>query len=99
MLGLAHEPLDLHELALLPDEEVKRRLVSIRGIGEWTAEWFLARHLARPRAWPVGDVALDKAVRAFYPDVTDLEAARERFEPFQNLSAHYLLTGARLAVG
>jgi len=99
VLGLSHEPLDLHELALLPDEEVKRRLVSIRGIGEWTAEWFLARHLARPRAWPVGDVALDKAVRAFYPDVTDLEEARERFEPFQNLSAHYLLTGARLAVG
>ena len=99
VLGLAHEPLDLQELALLSDQEVKRRLVSIRGIGEWTAEWFLARHLARPRAWPVGDVALDKAVRSFYPDVTDLEAARERFQPFQNLSAHYLLTGARLAVG
>jgi 3-methyladenine DNA glycosylase/8-oxoguanine DNA glycosylase len=98
VLGLAHEPLDLHELALLPDDEVKRRLVSIRGIGEWTAEWFLARHLARPRAWPVGDVALEKAVRAFYPDVTDLEAARERFEPFQNLSAHYLLTGHRLSL-
>jgi len=96
---LAEEPIDLAELASLADEEVKARLVSIRGIGEWTAEWFLARHLARPRAWPVGDVALDKAVRAFYPDVTDLEAARERFEPFQNLSAHYLLTGARLAVG
>ena len=96
VLGLAQEPVDLDELASLPDDEVKRRLVSIRGLGEWTAEWFLARHLARPRAWPVGDVALDKAVRAFYPDVTDLEAARERFEPFQNLSAHYLLTGARV---
>ncbi len=96
VLGLAQEPVDLHELASLPDDEVKRRLVSIRGLGEWTAEWFLARHLARPRAWPVGDVALEKAVRAFYPDVTDLEAARERFEPFQNLSAHYLLTGARV---
>jgi DNA-3-methyladenine glycosylase II len=98
VLGLAQEPLDLHELALLPDDEVKRRLVSIRGIGEWTAEWFLARHLARPRAWPVGDVALEKAVRAFYPDVTDLESARARFEPFQNLSAHYLLTGRRLSL-
>jgi DNA-3-methyladenine glycosylase II len=99
VLGLAQEPVDLHELAAVPDEEVKRRLVSIRGIGEWTAEWFLARHLARPRAWPVGDVALEKAVRGFYPDVTGLEVARERFEPFQNLSAHYLLTGARLAIG
>jgi DNA-3-methyladenine glycosylase II len=96
VLGLAHEPLDLDELASLPDDEVKRRLVSIRGIGEWTAEWFLARHLARPHAWPVGDVALEKAVAAFYPDAGDLRSARERFEPFQNLSAHYLLTGARV---
>jgi 3-methyladenine DNA glycosylase/8-oxoguanine DNA glycosylase len=67
VLALAQEPVDLHELASLPDDEVKRRLVSIRGIGEWTAEWFLARHLARPRAWPVGDIALEKAVKAFLP--------------------------------
>ena len=97
MLGLAQEPLDLSELASLPDEEVKQRLVAIRGIGEWTAEWFLARHLARPRAWPVGDVALDKAVRAFYPEAGDVREFGLRFEPFQNLTAHYLLTGARLA--
>jgi 3-methyladenine DNA glycosylase/8-oxoguanine DNA glycosylase len=95
VLGLAREPIDLDELADLPDEEVKRRLVALRGIGEWTAEWFLARHLARPRAWPVGDVALEKAVRGFYPDVRDLESTRERFDPFQNLSAHYMLTGLR----
>ena len=97
VLGLAAEPLDLHELASLPDDEVKRRLVGLRGIGEWTAEWFLARHLARPRAWPVGDLALDKAVRAFYPEARDIRAFGERFDPFQNLAAHYLLTGARLA--
>jgi DNA-3-methyladenine glycosylase II len=95
VLGLAQEPVDLHELASLPDEEVKQRLVSIRGIGEWTAEWFLARHLARRRAWPVGDVALEKAVAAFYPGAGDLHEARARLEPFQNLSAHYLLTGLR----
>jgi DNA-3-methyladenine glycosylase II len=95
VLGLAQEPLDLSELASLHDEEVKRRLVSIRGIGEWTAEWFLARHLARPRAWPVGDVALDKAVRAFYPEAGDIRAFGQRFDPFQNLTAHYLLTGLR----
>ena len=97
VLGVADEPVDLDELASLPDDEVKRRLVAVRGIGEWTAEWFLARHLARPRAWPVGDVALDKAVRAFYPQALDIRAFGERFDPFQNLTAHYLLTGARLA--
>lgn len=97
VLGLAREPLDLAALAQLPDDEVKARLVAIRGIGEWTAEWYLARHLARPRAWPVGDLALEKAVRAFYPEAGDIRVVGTEFEPFQNLAAHYLLTGARLA--
>ena len=49
------------------------------------------------RRLEIGDIALEKAVRSYYPDVPDLESARERFDPFQNLSAHYLLTGARVA--
>jgi hypothetical protein len=36
-------------------------------------------------------------VRAFYPEALDIRAFGERFDPFQNLTAHYLLTGARLA--
>src|SRR5919204_4819657 len=93
VLGLAREPLDLAALEALPDEEVKTRLVAVRGLGEWTADWFLARHLARPRAWPAGDLGLRKAVAAFYPDATDVRAVGERFDPFQNLTAHYLLAG------
>ena len=90
VVGLARSELDLAELALLPDDEVKARLTALRGLGEWTADWFLARHLGRPRAWPAGDLALRKALRALYGDV-DVRAAGARFEPFQNLSAHYLL--------
>jgi DNA-3-methyladenine glycosylase II len=90
VLGLARSDLDLAGLALLPDEEVKAQLTALRGLGEWTAAWFLARYLGRPRAWPAGDLALRKAVRALYGDV-DVRAAGARFEPFQNLTAHYLL--------
>jgi DNA-3-methyladenine glycosylase II len=88
--GLARSDLDLEEMGLLPDEEVKAQLTTLRGLGEWTADWFLARYLGRPRAWPAGDLALRKAVRALYGDV-DVRAAGARFEPFQNLTAHYLL--------
>jgi len=97
VIGLAQSKLDLVGLASLPDEEVKERLVALRGLGEWTADWFLARHLARPRAWPAGDLGLRKAVVAFYPEAGDVRAFGERFEPFQNLTAHYLLTGLRVA--
>jgi DNA-3-methyladenine glycosylase II len=95
--GLAESKLDLAGLAALPDEEVKERLVAIRGLGEWTADWYLARHLARPTAWPAGDLALRKAVVAFYPEAVDVRAFGARFAPFQNLTAHYLLAGLRVA--
>jgi DNA-3-methyladenine glycosylase II len=90
VVGLARSELDLAALAQLPDEEVKARIIAQRGLGEWTADWFLARHLGRPRAWPAGDLALRRAVAALYGDV-DVRAAGARFEPFQNLTAHYLL--------
>jgi DNA-3-methyladenine glycosylase II len=101
VLALARSDLDYGELAAMPDEEVKARLVQLPGIGDWTADWFLARHLGRPRAWPAGDLALRKVVSAFYGDgrsltTEEVRTIGERFNPFQNLSAHYLLTGSRL---
>jgi 3-methyladenine DNA glycosylase/8-oxoguanine DNA glycosylase len=94
VVGLARSDLDLEALAALPDEEVTARLVALRGLGEWTAAWFLARHLARPHAWPWGDLALRKAVEANYREL-DVRAAAARFHPFQNLTAHYLLLSQR----
>jgi DNA-3-methyladenine glycosylase II len=101
VVGLARSDLDLQTLATLPDDEVKRRLVGQRGLGEWSADWFLARFLARPSAWPAGDLGLRKATTAFYGNgraltTVEVRALGERFEPFQNLSAHYLLTGLRM---
>jgi DNA-3-methyladenine glycosylase II len=93
-VALARSDLDLSSLAALPDDEVKRAIVSQRGLGEWTAEWFLARHLARPHAWPWGDLALRKAVADLYRGL-DVREARERFHPYENLSAHYLLLAHR----
>jgi DNA-3-methyladenine glycosylase II len=90
-IGVARAELDYEELARLPDDEVKARLVQLRGLGEWTADWFLARHLARPRAWPGGDLGLRKAVALHYAGGVD----PARFAPFENLTAHYLLLSLR----
>ena len=96
VVGIARSDLDLDGLAALSDEEVKAQLTALTGIGEWTADWFLARHLARPQAWPAGDLAVRKAVSAFYGEggnltTEEVRVMGERFDPFQNLTAHYLL--------
>jgi len=96
VVGIARSDLDLDGLRELPDDEIRALLTALPGIGEWTVDWFLARHLARPRAWPAGDLGLRKAVFAFYGEVEDVRGFGARFAPFENLSAHYLLTGLRV---
>ena len=96
VVGVARATVDWDELANLPDEDVKARLVALRGLGEWTADWFMARHLARPRAWPAGDLGLVKALAEYYfdgmrPSIAETRTFGDRFAPFENLSAHYLL--------
>ena len=66
MIGLARSDLDLDALAGLPDDEVVAAITGVRGLGRWTADWFLARCLARGDAWPAGDLGVRKAVSHFY---------------------------------
>ncbi len=101
VLGLARSELDFEALARLGDDEVISALTALPGLGRWTADWYLARHLARPAAWPAGDLGLRKAVSTFYADgrsltIPEVRAMGERFVPFQNLSAQFLLAGARM---
>jgi DNA-3-methyladenine glycosylase II len=96
VVGIARGDVDLNALALLDDDEVRATLVALPGIGEWTADWFLARHLGRPAAWPAGDLALRKAVLHFYGEGVDVQATGARLSRFANLAAHYLLVGHRV---
>jgi DNA-3-methyladenine glycosylase II len=42
----------------MDDEAIVAELVSIRGIGRWTAEMFLIFHMQRPNVLPLDDVGL-----------------------------------------
>jgi DNA-3-methyladenine glycosylase II len=63
--ALADGDLQLAELEQLEDEEVVARLVRVRGIGRWSAEWVLARTLGRPTV-VAGDLGVRKAVGLAY---------------------------------
>jgi DNA-3-methyladenine glycosylase II len=91
VIGLALSDLDLEGLSLLEDAEVKAAICGQRGLGTWTADWFLARYLARPAAWPAEDLSLRKALARFYPQLAHRKDIGRRFAPFQNLSAQYLI--------
>ncbi|MGH3065522.1 MAG: DNA-3-methyladenine glycosylase family protein, partial [Gaiellaceae bacterium] len=86
VLELAHSDLDFDTLAERSDDGVIETLTAVRGLGRWTADWFLARHLARPHAWPAGDLGVRKAVSTFYAagrqlSIEEVRGMGERFAP------------------
>lgn len=65
--GLAAEllsgRLDLPSLETLPDEAVRARLISLKGIGNWTIDVYLMFVLQRTDIFPMGDLAALNALR------------------------------------
>src|SRR5262249_34863392 len=56
--------LSLARLSRLDDHQVRQSLISIKGIGPWTAEIYLLMVLRRADAWPLGDLALALAAQS-----------------------------------
>ena len=100
IIGLARElatgQLDLGAVAGATDEAVIARLTAVRGLGRWSAEWFLARALGRPDVCPADDLGVRRAVEAlcFRGRERDAAAVRRRvrvWRPHRSLATHYLL--------
>ena len=95
MVGLARSDLDLDALAALSDEEVKSGSPPSAGSASGRPTGSSPATSPARGHGRAGDLGLRKAVLAFYGDV-DIRSVVERFDPFQNLTVHYLLTGARV---
>jgi DNA-3-methyladenine glycosylase II len=46
------------DLGRMSDDEIVARLVTVRGVGKWTAEMFLLFQMRRPDVWPVEDLGV-----------------------------------------
>src|SRR3954463_15208089 len=82
--------LELAALGELPDDEVIRELVAVKGIGEWTAHMFLMFTLHRPDVLAAGDVGVRNAFRAAYGEHADLAEAAEAWRPHRTRACLYL---------
>ena len=90
----------LEALAAMTDDEARRALTSLRGIGPWTADVYLTMCLLRPDVWPRGDQALAIGTAEVLaldttPSFDGLDALAERWRPLRAVAArivwhHYL---------
>jgi DNA-3-methyladenine glycosylase II len=86
------------------DDEIARRLVTVRGIGRWTAEMFLLFELRRLDVWPVGDLGVRHGWQLIYgldemPAPRALEAEGEKFRPYRTIPAWYSWQAVHIARG
>ena len=94
----------LDDLNALPDEEVTRVLSQVKGIGPWSTHMFLIFRLHRPDIWPIGDLAIVRALQRFHgmrkaPKVKRLEKMGDIWRPYRSLAAWYLWASLSLTPG
>jgi DNA-3-methyladenine glycosylase II len=87
--------LPVDELTELPDAEVAKLLMAVKGLGRWTVDMFLMFHLGRPDILPVGDLGIRKAVQTHYglkelPKAAEIEQIAEAWRPHRTLASLYL---------
>lgn len=53
----------IKEMASLPDEEVRKKMIVLKGIGHWTIDVYLMHCLQRTDLFPLGDIALVNSLK------------------------------------
>src|SRR5579862_6969198 len=100
MKDLAQKTIDgivptLDAAQAMSDEELVKRLVSVRGIGAWTVEMFLIFRLGRPDVLPIHDYGVQKGFAITYgkrkiPKPKELAKFGERWRPYRTVASWYM---------
>jgi DNA-3-methyladenine glycosylase II len=84
------------------DDEIIDQLVTVRGIGRWTAEMYLIFELRRLDVWPVDDLGVRQGYGIAWsidppPTARQLQPLGDRFRPYRSVVARYCWEAVALA--
>ncbi len=87
--------LDLRAVASAPDEEGRRMLLAVPGLGAWSVDIYFLMALRRPDVWPRGDLALAVALREVKrlpapPTRDEQERIASAWTPWRSVAARLL---------
>jgi DNA-3-methyladenine glycosylase II len=87
--------IDLDEIAAAPPSDARQSLMSVKGIGAWTADAYLLSAHRRPDTWPAGDRALQVGAAevlgmSSVPSPGELELIAEPWRPVRAVAARLI---------
>lgn len=94
-LALAEAGIDFDALRDMPNSEIIKTLVAVKGIGVWTAEIYCMFSLGRADVFAPGDLALQEAARILFdlserPKERTLRQMAEAWSPWRAVAARLL---------
>jgi DNA-3-methyladenine glycosylase II len=98
-LAIQRRELDLESLARADDAVVRQRLLALRGVGRWTAEYVMLRGLGRLDVFPGDDVGAQKSLAGWLGrqgplDYAGVAKVLAQWSPYSGLIyLHLLLEG------
>ena len=88
--SIVDKSLVIDELKGISDEELLKKLIDIRGIGEWSAQILMLFYLGRLSVFPKGDVSLEKAfIDLVKEPVEQIPNSIKKWNPYAGVIAVY----------
>ena len=93
--ALINKELDLRSFSNMSEDEIRAKLITIKGIGHWTIDVYLMMVLHRSDLFPLGDIALVnsmKDIKALSKATSkeELEAIAAKWKPYRTIAAFLL---------
>jgi DNA-3-methyladenine glycosylase II len=94
-LAVVNGELDFCSLVRCEEEKVISELITLSGVGRWTAEMFLIFGLGRPDVLSVNDAGLKRAFKVAYdlqqmPSAGEMISISQPWRPYRSVASWYL---------
>ena len=90
--SILNKELDFDYLSIMNASEVRKKLTSIKGIGDWTTDIYLMFCLQSKDIFPLGDIALVTTIKELTSIKTEEGITRftKKLKPLRSLAAYFL---------
>jgi len=83
------------DMSIFSNEQISEKLITVKGIGQWTADMFLMFSLNRTDVFPLTDLGIRKGMKEFYnlkvtPSEKQMLRLSNKWKPYRSIASWYM---------
>ncbi|HLO13152.1 MAG TPA: DNA-3-methyladenine glycosylase [Pseudoneobacillus sp.] len=93
--AIVNGELDLESMKDLPEDEIFKKLIKMKGVGPWTIQNLLMFGYGKPNLFPIADIGIQNALKKLYqldrkPTLEEMEHYKKPWAPYLSYASLYL---------